>query len=103
MIRRHVVVIAAALLAIVAGAVLISRAYPVPREAMIPRHLENASFNPPPPAPSTGQFVATLWADLWSEAGEHLWRAMVPNQDGVLWIAVPVMLGGGVCFAQPAG
>src|SRR4030095_8582507 len=102
MIRRHVVVIAAALLAIVAGAVLISRAYPVPREAMIPRHLENASFNPPPPAPSTGQFVATLWADLWSEAGENFWRAMVPNQAGVLWIAIAVMLVVAFDFARPA-
>ena len=102
MIRRHVVTIAWALLAIVAGAVLISRAYPTPREAMITRHLENASFNPPPPAPSTGQFVRTLWNDLWSDAGANFWQAMVPNQAGVLWIAIAVMLVVAFDYARPA-
>jgi len=101
MIRRHVVAIGCALLAIVAGAILISRAYPVPREAMIPRHLENASFNPPPQAPPAGQFVTTLWTDLWSDAGENFWQAMVPNQAGVLWIAVAVMLIVAFDFARP--
>ena len=102
MIRRHVVILACALLAIVAGAAFVSRAYPVPREAMIPRHLENAHFNPPPVAPSTGQFVSRLWADLWSDAGETFWRAMVPNQAGVLWIAIAVMLVVAFDFARPS-
>lgn len=102
MIRRHVVVIGVALLAVIAGAVLVGRAYPVPREPMIPRHLENASFNPPPQAPPAGQFVGTLWSDLWSESGETFWRAMVPNQAGVLWIAVLVMLIVAFDFARPS-
>ena len=102
MIRRHVVIMACALLAIVAGAALISRAYPAPREVMIPRHLENAHFNAPPAAPSTGQFVSRLWADLWSDAGENFWRAMVPNQAGVLWIAIAVMLVVAFDFTRPA-
>jgi hypothetical protein len=101
MIRRHVVAIGCALLAIIAGAILISRAYPVPREAMIPRHLENASFTAPPQAPPPGQFVATLWRDLWGDAGENFWLAMVPNQAGVLWIAVAVMLVVAFDFAKP--
>jgi hypothetical protein len=69
---------------------------------MIPRHLENAHFNPPPAAPSPGQFVSRLWADLWSDAGENFWRAMVPNQAGVLWIAIAVMLVVAFDFARPA-
>ena len=69
---------------------------------MITRHLENASFNPPPPAPSTGQFVRTLWNDLWSDAGANFWQAMVPNQAGVLWIAIAVMLVVAFDFARPA-
>ena len=84
--RRHVVPLAVALLAVIAAAILIARAYPTPREQMIMRHLENAHFDPPPPAPSAGQFVSTLWRDLWSDSGEAFWRAMVPNQAGVLWI-----------------
>ena len=89
---RQLVTLGVALLALVAGAVLIARAYPTPREAMIPRHLENAHFAPPPAAPPAGQFVANLWSDLWGDAGEGFWRAMVPNQAGVLWIALAVML-----------
>src|SRR5436190_11931710 len=101
MIRRHVIAIGCAILAIVAGAILISHAHPAPRETMIPRHLENASFNPPPQAPPAAQFVKTLWTDLWGDAGENFWRAMVPNQAGVLWIAVAVMLVVAFNFARP--
>ncbi|MBY0494609.1 MAG: hypothetical protein K2Y23_10370 [Cyanobacteria bacterium] len=99
--RRHVIGIGIALLTLIAGAIVIARAYPTPREAMITRHLENAHFNPPPPAPSTGAFVSTLWADLWSDSGEAFWRAMVPNQAGVLWIALAVMLVVAFDYARP--
>ena len=85
----------------IAGAILVARTYPSPRETMIPRHLENASFNPPPPAPPAGQFVSTLWSDLWSDAGATFWQAMVPNQAGVLWIALVVMLIVAFDFARP--
>jgi hypothetical protein len=98
--RRHIVPLAIALLAIIAGAILIARAYPTPREQMITRHLENAHFDPPPTAPPAGQFVSTLWNDLWSESGEGFWRAMVPNQAGVLWIALAVMIVVAVDFAR---
>lgn len=101
MIRRYLVAIGCGLLVLVAGAILVGRAYPVPREAMIPRHLENAHFNPPPQAPPAGQFVATLWSDLWSDSGEVLWRSMVPNQAGVLWIALLVMVVVAFDFARP--
>jgi hypothetical protein len=101
MIRRHVVVLALALLALIAGAILVARAHPAPRDEMTMRHLENAHFNPPPPAPPAGQFVGTLWRDLWSDAGENFWRAMVPNQAGVLWIAIAVMLVVAFNFNRP--
>ena len=101
MIRRHVIAIGCALLVVIAGAILVGRTYPSPRETMIPRHLENASFNPPPPAPAAGQFVSTLWSDLWSDAGATFWQAMVPNQAGVLWIALVVMIVVAFDFARP--
>jgi hypothetical protein len=99
--RRHVVPLAIALLAVIAAAILIARAYPAPREQMIMRHLENAHFDAPPPAPSAGQFVPTVWRDLWSDSGEAFWRAMVPNQAGVLWIALAVMIVVAFDFAKP--
>jgi len=99
--RRHVVPLAIALLAVIAAAILIARAYPAPREQMIMRHLENAHFDAPPPAPSAGQFVPTVWRDLWSDSGEAFWRAMVPNQAGVLWIALAVMIVVAFDFARP--
>jgi len=102
MTRRYLIVLASTFAALVAGAILLAHTYPVPREAMIPRHLENASFNPPPPAPPAGQFVATLWRDLWADSGEVFWRSMVPNQAGVLWIAVAVMLVVAFDYARPA-
>jgi hypothetical protein len=100
-IRRHVVWIGCALLVVIAGAILTSRAYPTPREQMITRHLENAHFNPPPPAPSAGQFVSTLWTDLWNEPGQVFWQSMVPNQAGVLWIALLTMIVVAFDFARP--
>ena len=102
MIRRQVVAIGCALLVVIAGAILVGRTYPSPRETMIPRHLENASFNPPPPAPAAGQFVSTLWSDLWNDAGATFWQAMVPNQAGVLWIALTVMIVVAFDFARPS-
>src|SRR4029450_8466577 len=102
MMRRHLIVLAVTFAALVAGAIVLAHTYPVPRDEMIPRHLENASFDPPPPAPPAGQFVATLWKDLWSESGEVFWRSMVPNQAGVLWLAVAVMLVVAFDYARPA-
>jgi len=99
--RRHIAGLAIALLILTAGAILAARYSPVPREQMIPRHLENASFPPPPLPPSTGHLVTTLWADLWGPAGETFWPAMVPNQAGVLWIALAVMLIVAFDYARP--
>ena len=99
--RRHIVWTGGALLIVIAGAILMSRAYPSPREQMIPRHLENAGFNPPPAAPSAGQFAATLWSDLWNDSGQVFWQSMVPNQAGVLWLALVVMIVVAFDFARP--
>ena len=99
--RRHVLGLSVALVLLVIGAMLAAHYSPEPREQMIPRHLENAHFDPPPPAPPTGQFVSTLWKDLWGPAGETFWHAMVPNQAGVLWIALAVMLTVAFDYARP--
>lgn len=100
MIRRHVLVFAGCLLAIIAGAIAIGRTYPAPREAMVTRHLENARFSPPPVPPKTAVVVTTLWNDLWGAPGETLWEALLPNQAGVLWLAVAVMLAVGFNFSR---
>ena len=97
--RRHVIAIGLALLVLIAAAIWTARVYPTPREPMITRHLENAHFDPPPPAPA--HLLATLWSDLWSESGEAFWRAMVPNQAGVLWIALAVVLVVAFDYARP--
>ena len=99
--RRHVIGIAVALVVLIIGAMMAAHYSPEPREQMIPRHLENAHFDPPPPAPPAGQFVSTLWKDLWGPAGETFWHAMVPNQAGVLWIALAVMLTVAFDYARP--
>ncbi len=101
MTRRLIIAMGCALLVVIAGAILVSRAYPLPPEQMIPRHLENARFNPPPQAPPAGQFASTLWSDLWSDSGATFWQAMVPNQAGVLWIALVVMIIVAFDFARP--
>ena len=99
--RRHIKVSAYALVLLTLGAVMAARFWPVPRDQMIPRLLENTRFAAPPPAPSTSDFVATLWTDLWGPTGEAFWRAMVPNQAGVLWIALAVMLTVAFDYARP--
>ncbi len=99
--RRHVLGLSVALVLLVIGAMLAAHYSPEPREQMIPRHLENAHFDPPPPAPPAGQFVSTLWEDLWGQTGETFWHAMVPNQAGVLWIALAVMLTVAFDYARP--
>ena len=99
--QRQLAVLGAAMLAVIAGAVLIARAFPAPRETMITRHLENARFDPPPQAPTAGRFIVTVWSDLWTDSGEAFWRSMVPNQAGVLWIALAVMLIVGFDYSRP--
>ncbi|HEX8028240.1 MAG TPA: hypothetical protein VF491_07265 [Vicinamibacterales bacterium] len=101
--NRHIIALAVSLVVLIAGAIMAAHYSPEPREQMIPRHLENAHFDPPPPAPPTGQFVSTLWKDLWGPTGETFWRAMVPNQAGVLWIALAVMLTVAFDYARPRG
>lgn len=98
---RHWTVIGAVCVALVIGAVLAARVSPMPREQMSTRHLENARFEPPPAAPAAGQLVSTLWSDLWGPAGDAFWHAMVPNQAGVLWMALAVVLTVAVDYARP--
>ena len=98
---RHVTLLGAALFVILSGAIIVGRSYPAAREPMLMRHLENAHFDPPPQAPPAGDFVATLWHDLWGDTGQAFWAAMVPNQAGVLWLAVAVMLVVAFDFSRP--
>lgn len=99
--RRHVIGVAIAIVVLTIGALLAATHSPEPREQMIPRHLQNTSFAPPPPAPSPEQFISTLWHDLWSAPGLGFWHAMVPNQAGVLWIAIAVMMMVAFDYARP--
>ena len=98
---RHWAAIGAVFVLLVLGAVFSASLSPAPREPMIPRHLENARFDPPPSAPAAGPFVSTLWSDLWGPAGEGFWHAMVPNQAGVLWMALAVMLTVAFDYSRP--
>jgi hypothetical protein len=100
-IRRHVLILGGVLLVLIAGAIAVGRAYPEAPERLTTRHLENARFAPPPPAPKTAAVIGTLWSDFWGTAGDAVRQALPPNQAGVLWLATAVLLVVGFDFARP--
>lgn len=85
------------------GIAVIVAAHPDHRghEVLIPRHLQNAVFAPPPPLPTARQAAESLWADLRSPGGSRLLLELVPSQSGVLWIALLVALTVAFDFQRP--
>lgn len=72
------------------------------RELLIPFHLHNTIFEPPPPNPGVGQVLSTVWTDLKGAPGAGFLRAMLPTQAGVLWIALIVALMVAFDYSRPA-
>lgn len=62
------------------------------RERMIPRHLENAVFQPPPAWPGAGAESSAIWSDFMGRPGAHFLETMLPTESGVLWISLIVAL-----------
>lgn len=77
------------------------RLAPTERERMIPRHLENAIFEPPPASPGAGAAWSTLWADFMARPGTQFLDAMLPTQSGVLLISLIVALMVAFNYARP--
>src|SRR6478735_5374999 len=97
-VRTFAIVIAVFL---IGAFIAIEQSSPV-RDRMTLRHLENATFQPPPPAPGTLTIVKTVWTDFWSDAGAETRHAFLPSQAGVLLIAVVVALMVAFDFQRPA-
>lgn len=101
--RRHVAVLAGVLLVILAAALVLAKRAPIEHAQMVPVHLQNAHFNPPPPSPPWSDFAARLWADVsaggWLQ--QPLWHGWTPAQNGVLLIALLVMLGVAIDWSKP--
>lgn len=86
----------------VLGLIVVSvRLAPPERDRMIPRHLENAVFQPPPASPGTGAVLSTTWADFMGRPGTQFLDTVIPTQSGVLLIAVLVALMVAFDFSRP--
>ena len=92
MIRRYLFACLGALALLAAGSTIVATQLSPHRERMTTRHLENAHFDPPPPAPPAASVVHRVWTDFWSPEGEWTRRALLPTQAGVLWIFTIVAL-----------
>lgn len=77
------------------------RREPPQREEMIPRHLENAVFEPPPPAQGLPAVLSAMWTDFMAQPTTPLLRAGVPTQSGVLLISLLVALIVAFNYARP--
>ena len=102
MTRRLALGFGIAIAALVLASVVIARTASAPLDQMTMRHLENATFAPPPPSPGVGQVVASVWSDFWAPEGEGLRRSTLPTQAGVLWLALVVALMVAFDFSRPA-
>jgi len=68
---------------------------------MIPRHLENAVFQPPPAPPGTAAAWSTVWTDFMGRPGTQFLDAALPTQSGVLLISLIVALMVAFNYARP--
>ena len=99
--RRDTWVFAVLTCAVLVLMVVSIRLAPTEREVMIPRHLENAFFHPPPPSPGVSASLATVWTDLMGRRNTQWLDAMLPTQYSVLLISLIVMLVVAFNWAQP--
>jgi hypothetical protein len=89
-----------------AGAVLVAALFvwavfwPADRTGgvLIPRHLQNAVFEPPPPLAKPARVLAQVWSDLTHPATFH---SLLPNQGGTIWLAIVVALVVAFNFRKP--
>jgi hypothetical protein len=100
MTRRLVAGFGAAIAATIVVSVVVSSVGSPEREQMNMRHLQNATFAPPPPTPAIGRVIATVWSDFWAPEGEGLRRSTLPTQAGILWIALIVAVMVAFDFAR---
>jgi hypothetical protein len=80
--------------------VSISREPPL-REEMIPRQLENASFEAPEPSVGLRATLSAMWTDFLAQPTTPLVQDKVPTQTGVLLISLLVVLIVAVNYARP--
>ena len=99
--RRDTWVFAVLTCAVLVLMVVSIRLAPTEREVMIPRHLENAFFHPPPPSPGVSASLSTVWTDLMGRRNTQWLDAMLPTQSSVLLISLIVMLVVAFNWAQP--
>ena len=66
------------------------------------RQLQSATFDPPPPARSTGETLAQVWSDLKGRAGHDFLEQLLPSQGATLWLAIIVALVVAFDTARPA-
>ena len=99
--RRDTWVFAVLTCAVLVLMVVSIRLAPTEREVMIPRHLENAFFHPPPPSPGVSASLSTVWTDLMGRRNTQWLDAMLPTQSSVLLISLIVMLMVAFKWAQP--
>ena len=99
--RRDTLVFAVLTCAVLVLMVVSIRLAPTEREVMIPRHLENAVFHPPPPSPGVSASLSTVWTDFVGRRGTQWLDAMLPTQSGVLLISLIVTLMVAFNWAQP--
>lgn len=100
--RKPAIALGCAVLALIVGSALAARYAAPERELLIPRHLQNAVFEPPPPLPGAGQVVSSVWAELKGESGSDFLYAMLPGQSGVLWISLIVALMVAFDYSRPS-
>ena len=100
--RKLLIALGCAFLFLIVGTAFVVHFASTQRDLLIPRHLHNTIFEPPPPNPGVGQVIATAWSDLKGEPGAGFLHSMLPTQAGVLWIALIVALVVAFDYSRPA-
>ncbi len=98
---RGLAAVGCAVLVLIAGSLVAARFASSERDLLIPRHLENTNFQPPPPSPGVRQVLSNVWSDLRSESGADFLYQALPGQSGVLWIALIVALMVAFDYSRP--
>src|SRR5262245_2725446 len=72
-----------------------------PRHRELLREVYSPKFEAVPPTASLAETIAELRWDLSTHAGQSFFARLLPDQGGVLWISILVMLAVAVEFSRP--